>query len=92
MLCMQDVMLLVGPYGDWVKYDLEEQVILIQEVDGEICMPLLQCIFNVGEWQRSSCFACPFMSRKPNCMQIARLVHYMQMGFVRSTDMAGGSH
>ena len=30
----QDILLMVGPYGDWVKYSLEERAILTTELDG----------------------------------------------------------
>lgn len=31
---MQDILLMVGPYGDWVKYNLDEKVELVTEIDG----------------------------------------------------------
>ena len=31
---MQDILLMVGPYGDWVKYSLDERVELVTEIDG----------------------------------------------------------
>jgi hypothetical protein len=37
MMCfvtLQDILLMVGPYGDWVKYSLEEPVHLVTECDG----------------------------------------------------------
>lgn len=33
-LSMQDILLMVGPYGDWVKYSLDERVELVTEIDG----------------------------------------------------------
>ena len=33
-LSMQDILLMVGPYGDWVKYSLDESVELVTEIDG----------------------------------------------------------
>ena len=30
----QDILLMVGPYGDWVKYSLEERALLVTELDG----------------------------------------------------------
>ena len=34
MLVVQDILLMVGPYGDWVKYNLDEKVELVTEIDG----------------------------------------------------------
>ena len=35
---VQDILLMVGPYGDWVKYNLDESVELVTEIDGvSIC-------------------------------------------------------
>ena len=34
MLWLQDLLLLVGPHGDWVNLSLDEEVVLVQEVDG----------------------------------------------------------
>jgi hypothetical protein len=31
---VQDILLMVGPYGDWVKYSLDESVELVTEIDG----------------------------------------------------------
>jgi len=31
---VQDILLMVGPYGDWVKYNLDENVELVTEIDG----------------------------------------------------------
>lgn len=31
---MQDILLMVGPYGDWIKHDLEERTVLVSECDG----------------------------------------------------------
>ena len=31
---MQDILLMVGPYGDWIKHDLEERTVLVCECDG----------------------------------------------------------
>ena len=31
---MQESMIMVGPYGDWVRYDMEEPCVLTPEVDG----------------------------------------------------------
>lgn len=29
----QDILLMVGPYGDWIKHDLEERTVLVSECD-----------------------------------------------------------
>lgn len=34
VLVEQDILLMVGPYGDWVKYNLDEKVELVTEIDG----------------------------------------------------------
>ncbi|KAK9907253.1 hypothetical protein WJX75_000093 [Coccomyxa subellipsoidea] len=34
VLYWEDILLLVGPYGDWVKYSLEEPAVLVTECDG----------------------------------------------------------
>ena len=31
---MQDILLMVGPYGDWIKHDLEDKTVLVSECDG----------------------------------------------------------
>lgn len=31
---MQDILLMVGPYGDWIKHDLEGKTVLVSECDG----------------------------------------------------------
>ena len=31
---MQDILLMVGPYGDWIKHTLEEHTVLVSECDG----------------------------------------------------------
>ena len=38
---VQDILLMVGPYGDWVKYNLDEKVELVTEIDG-VSFPLHQ--------------------------------------------------
>lgn len=42
-VCLQDLLLLVGPYGDWVKLDLEQPVALVQEVDGALLASSSTC-------------------------------------------------
>ncbi len=44
----QDILLLVGPYGDWVKYSLEEPAVLVTECDGvsSISRPLLPSLIR----------------------------------------------
>ena len=32
---------MVGPYGDWVKYNLDEKVDLVTEIDGVRCSSTL---------------------------------------------------
>ena len=32
--CVQDILLMVGPYGDWIKHNLEDRTILVSECDG----------------------------------------------------------
>lgn len=34
MADVQDILLMVGPYGDWIKHDLEERTVLVSECDG----------------------------------------------------------
>lgn len=34
LLRLQDILLMVGPYGDWVKYNIEEHTLLVSECDG----------------------------------------------------------
>lgn len=34
LLRLQDILLMVGPYGDWVKYNIEEHTVLVSECDG----------------------------------------------------------
>lgn len=54
---LQDILLVVGPYGDWVNFDLSEQVKLVQEVDGRpasfrntlLLLPVLQ--ISAGQQQ-----------------------------------------
>ena len=47
---MQDILLMVGPYGDWVKYNLDESVELVTEIDGVCIQPR---IYNtaLSAWQ-----------------------------------------
>lgn len=37
---LQDILLVVGPYGDWVNFDLDQKVQLVQEIDGELPITL----------------------------------------------------
>lgn len=32
--CLQDILLMVGPYGDWIKHNLESKTVLVSECDG----------------------------------------------------------
>lgn len=34
LLRLQDILLMVGPFGDWVKYNIEEHTVLVSECDG----------------------------------------------------------
>ncbi|KAL3162570.1 hypothetical protein ABBQ38_008623 [Trebouxia sp. C0009 RCD-2024] len=34
VMCWQDILLMVGPYGDWIKHDLEGKTVLVSECDG----------------------------------------------------------
>lgn len=33
-MTLQDILLMVGPYGDWVKYNIEDHTVLVSECDG----------------------------------------------------------
>ncbi|KAA6418805.1 MAG: vacuolar sorting-associated 16 protein [Trebouxia sp. A1-2] len=34
VMCWQDILLMVGPYGDWIKHNLEFKTVLVSECDG----------------------------------------------------------
>jgi len=34
MFGVQDILLMVGPYGDWIKHNLESKTVLVSECDG----------------------------------------------------------
>ena len=41
----------MGPYGDWVNFDLDQRVLLIQEIDGEqACSPAVSHLCVI--WNR----------------------------------------
>lgn len=90
---IQDILLMVGPYGDWIKHDLEERTVLVSECDGvrlisaekhELLSRVpdsLVDVFKIGSTAPGTLFGCQFLHQ---CAVTS--VHQRAAAAVRTTQ------